>query len=113
MAERTVFHKIRDREIPADIVYETDDVLAFRDIHPKAPTHVLFIAKRDEHFVPSIIDLTAATEHVPCMLIRAARDFAKEKGIEGYKLTFHCGVHGGQEVFYLHLHFLSQQTAGE
>lgn len=106
--ERTIFHKIIDREIPASVVYETDDVLAFKDIHPKAPTHVLFIAKKPEDFVASVIDLTEATAHVPGMLVLAAQTFAKEKGIAGYKLTFHCGKGGGQEVWYLHLHFLSE-----
>lgn len=109
MAEQTIFHKIVAGDIPCEKVYETDDVLGFNDIHPKAPTHVLFIAKEESDFVPSIIDLTEQTEHVPCILIRAAQQFAKEQGIEGYKLQFHCGAKGGQEVFYLHLHFLSQQ----
>ena len=108
MTEPTIFHKIVAGDIPCDKVYETDDVLAFKDINPKAPTHILFIPKKEEHFVPSIIDLTDETEHVPCMLIRAAQEFALKQGIEGYKLTFHCGKGGGQEVFYLHLHLLSQ-----
>ena len=108
MSERTIFHKIRDRELPASIVYEDDAVLCFKDIHPKAPTHLLFIAKNDADFVASIADVTEATAHVPGMLIDAARRFAAAHGIEGYKLTFHVGKGGGQEVFYLHLHFLSQ-----
>jgi len=109
MIERTIFHRIRDREIPATIVYESETVLAFRDIHPKARTHVLFIAKRDEDFLPSIADIDDATAHVPGMLIHAAQRFAVEQGISGYKLTFHVGKGGGQEVFYLHLHFLSEE----
>ncbi|MDO8649179.1 MAG: HIT domain-containing protein [Candidatus Peregrinibacteria bacterium] len=107
MEDRTIFHKIRDKEIPADIVYEDDEVVAFRDIHPKAATHLLFIPK---HFVASIDDVTPETAHLPGMLILKAQLFAKEKGITGYKLTFHVGKGGGQEVFYLHLHFLSDQT---
>jgi len=83
--------------------------MAFRDIRPKAPTHLLFIPKKEADFVPSIADLTDTTAHVPGMLIRKAQQFAKEKGIEGYKIVFHVGREGGQEVFYLHLHFLSQQ----
>ncbi|MBI3331817.1 HIT domain-containing protein [Candidatus Peregrinibacteria bacterium] len=106
MEERTIFHKIRDKEIPASIVYEDDEVLAFKDIHPKAATHLLFIPK---HFVPSIADLTPATAHIPGMLILKAQKFAEQKGIRGYKLTFHVGAGGGQEVFYLHLHFLSEE----
>lgn len=111
--ERTIFHKIRDRELPADIVYEDEEVMAFRDIHPKAPTHLLFIPKKEVDFVPSIADLTDATVHVPGMLIRKAQQFAKEKRIDGYKIVFHVGREGGQEVFYLHLHFLSSQKLGE
>lgn len=101
----TIFHKILRQEIPAQVVYEDDDVLAFRDIHPKAPTHLLFIPK---HFVASIADITTETAHIPGLLILKAQTFAKEKGIDGYKLTFHVGKGGGQEVFYLHLHFLSE-----
>ncbi|HAI98377.1 TPA: hypothetical protein DCL30_02420 [Candidatus Peribacteria bacterium] len=113
MDERTLFHKIRDREIPAAVVFEDDEVMAFKDIHPKAATHLLFIAKKDRDFVPSIADLTEATAHVPLVLIRKAQKFAKEQGIDGYKLTFHVGKGGGQEVFYLHLHFLSEQKVKE
>ena len=107
MEERTIFHTIRDKETPSTIVYEDDEVLAFKDIHPKAPTHLLFIPK---HFVASIADVTPETVHLPGMLILKAQRFAKEKGIDGYKLTFHVGKGGGQEVPYLHLHFLSEQT---
>lgn len=105
----TIFHKILRYEIPATVVYEDDEVMAFKDIHPKAPTHLLFIAKKDTDFVPSIADLTDATTHVPGLLIRKAQAFAKEQGIEGYQLKFNVGKGGGQEVFYLHLHFLSEQ----
>lgn len=110
MTEQTIFHKILRREIPAQIVFEDDEVLVFKDIHPKAPTHLLFIAKKESDFVSSITDLDEKTEHVPAMLIRKAQKFAKEQGIDGYKLTFHVGRGGGQEVFFLHLHFLSEQT---
>ncbi len=106
MAEPTIFHKIISKEIPATIVYEDDDVLAFKDIHPKAPTHLLFIPKR---FVASIADVDESTRDIPGMLIQKAQEFAKEQGIDGYKLTFHVGKGGGQEVMYLHLHFMSQQ----
>ncbi len=110
MTEDTIFHQIVRKEIPADVVYEDDEVLVFKDINPKAPTHLLLIAKKEEDFVPSIIDLTDETAHVPLMLIRKAQALAKSKGIDGYKLTFHVGKGGGQEVFYLHLHLLSNQS---
>lgn len=106
MEERTIFHKIRDRELPADIVFEDEEVLAFRDIKPKAPLHLLFIPKT---FVASIADLTAPTAHLPGLLILKAQKFAEDNGIKGYKLVFHVGRDGGQEVFYLHLHLLSSQ----
>ncbi|MDO8468540.1 MAG: HIT domain-containing protein [Candidatus Peribacter sp.] len=112
MSEQTLFHKIRDKKIPATIVYEDDEVLAFKDIHPKAHTHLLFIAKKDSDFVASIDDLTEATAHVPGLLIRKAQSFAKAHSITGYQLKFHVGKDGGQEVFYLHLHFLSEQKIG-
>ncbi|PIR54057.1 histidine triad nucleotide-binding protein [Candidatus Peregrinibacteria bacterium CG10_big_fil_rev_8_21_14_0_10_42_8] len=110
MQEPTLFHKIVTGDIPADVVYDTENVLGFKDIHPKAPTHVLFIAKKEKDFVPSIVNLTDDTAHVPTLLIRAAQQFAIKKGIEGYKLSFNCGAQGGQEVSYLHLHFLASQA---
>lgn len=106
----TIFHKILARELPATIVYEDDECLAFKDIHPKAPTHLLFIPKQ---FVESIAMVTGETQHLPGMLILKAQKFAEEQGIKGYKLTFHVGKEGGQEVPYLHLHFLSGQKASE
>ncbi len=106
MTEKTIFHRILNREIPADIVYEDAEVIAFRDIHPKANTHLLFIPKE---FVASIADMTPETAHIPGMLILKAQKFAAEQGIRGYKLTFHVGKAGGQEVFYLHLHFMSEE----
>lgn len=106
MEQITIFHKIRDKQIPADVVYEDDEVMAFKDIHPKAPTHLLFIPK---HFVASIAGITPETAHLPGMLILKAQKFAKEQGIAGYKLTFHVGKEGGQEVPYLHLHFMAER----
>ena len=106
MADETIFHKILARQIPAQFVYEDEDVVVFYDIHPKAPTHLLFVPKL---FVASVSETTEDNEYLPGMLILKARDFAKEKGIPGYKLTFHVGKEGGQEVPYLHLHFLAQK----
>jgi histidine triad (HIT) family protein len=106
MEEKTIFHRILAKEVPADIVHEDDQVLAFRDIRPKAPTHILFVPKT---FASSIIELTPETAGLPGMLILKAKEFAAAKGLNGYKLVFHVGKGGGQEVFYLHLHLLSQQ----
>lgn len=108
--ETTIFHRILNKELPADVVYEDDDVLAFKDINPKAPTHILFVPKR---FVASVADVTPETADIPGMLILKAKDFAASQGIDGYKLTFHVGKGGGQEVFYIHLHLLSQKQLPE
>lgn len=103
----TIFHKILRKEISATIEYEDDEVLVFHDIHPKAKTHLLFIPK---HFVSSIADVTPETAHLPGLLILKAQKFAKERGIDGYKLQFNVGKDGGQEVMYLHLHFLADKA---
>lgn len=108
--ERTIFHKIIDREIPAAIVYEDERVIVFKDIHPQAATHLLFVPKE---FLQSVAHAEGDTEHIPGMLIAAAKRFAKEKGIDGYKLTYHVGKEGGQEVPYIHLHFISPQKLPE
>lgn len=105
--EQTVFHRIIAGELPAEVVYEDDEVLAIKDINPKAPTHVLFLPKQ---FVASVADVTEETAHLPGLLILKAREFAAAQGIDGYKLVYHVGKGGGQEVFYLHLHLLSQKA---
>jgi histidine triad (HIT) family protein len=107
MTPPTIFHRILAGEIPADVVYQDDDVFIFRDIHPKDVTHLLLIPKT---FVASIADVTPATAHVPGMLILKAQELARRQGIDGYRLQFNVGAGGGQEVFYLHLHFLSHQA---
>ncbi len=106
--EDTIFHKIIRRELPSKIAYEDADVLVIHDIHPKAPTHLLFLPKR---FVASVASVDTSTKDLPGMLILKAKEFAEQKGIAGYKLTFHVGREGGQEVDYLHLHFLSNQAS--
>ncbi len=104
--EKTIFHKIIAREVPADILHEDDEVVVFKDIRPKAATHLLFVPKK---FLASVAAVTEETKDIPGMLIEKARVFAREKGIAGYKLTFHVGPEGGQEVMYIHLHFMSNQ----
>lgn len=110
MTTDTIFHKIIRKEIPATIVHEDEDVLAFKDIHPQSPTHILFIPK---HFIESIAHATPETAYIPGMLILKAQAFAKAHGIDGYKLQFNVGKGGGQEVPYLHLHFRSDQKLRE
>jgi len=80
MTAETIFHKILRKEIPAIIVHEDEDVLAFKDIHPQSPTHILFIPK---HFLESIAHATPETAHIPGMFILKVKVFAKEIGIDG------------------------------
>lgn len=100
-----LFLKIIDREIPADIVYEDDVVLAFRDINPKAPVHVLVIPKRR---IPTLNDLEAGDEMLLGQMIFTARKIAVDEGLaeEGYRLVFNCNEHGGQSVYHIHVHLL-------
>lgn len=101
----TVFTKIINKEIPADILYEDDDVMAFRDIHPLAPVHVLIIPKRE---IASINDLVPEDAVLAGKLILVARTLARDLKIseKGYKLLFRVGSDGGQEVPHIHLHLI-------
>ena len=102
----TIFSKILRREIPAQIVYEDDDVLAFRDINPQAPVHVLFIPKQP---VATLNDLGPDNiEHVSKLFLAASK-FAKQEGFaeDGYRCVINCNGHGGQTVFHVHLHLLA------
>jgi len=98
-----LFCKIVERQLPSDVVYEDDDVLAFNDIHPQAPTHVLIIPKRH---VATVNDVTDAATF--STLVVRAREIAAKRGIatSGYRVLFNCNPDGGQTVFHLHLHLL-------
>ncbi len=100
-----IFLKIIDREIPADIVYETDELLAFRDIAPKAPTHILIIPK--EH-IRTANDLESQHAELVGKMFLAAAELARREGVaeDGYRLVMNCNRAGGQEVFHIHLHLL-------
>ncbi|HWT15092.1 MAG TPA: histidine triad nucleotide-binding protein [Patescibacteria group bacterium] len=102
----TIFDKIIRREIPAHIVYEDDEVLAFRDIQPQAPVHVLFIPKRA---VPTLNDLVADDALMIGKLVMAAATFAKREGFAeaGYRTVINCNADGGQSVYHIHLHLLA------
>jgi histidine triad (HIT) family protein len=107
----TIFHRIIRREIPADIVLETDELIAFRDIAPQAPVHVLFVPKVD---IPTLDDLDAAKAGVVGKLVLAASEYARREGLarDGYRLVLNCNDHGGQTVFQLHLHLLAGAPLG-
>jgi histidine triad (HIT) family protein len=100
-----LFCKIVAREIPADIVFETDEVLAFRDIRPAAPTHALVIPKRH---IQGVHDATAAEGALLGALLLAGREVAVRLGVaeSGYRLVINHGADAGQSVFHLHLHVL-------
>jgi histidine triad (HIT) family protein len=100
-----IFCKIVNKEIPADIVYEDEDVLAFKDIHPLAPVHILIIPKRH---IGSINDLKDEDAALAGKMILAAKKLAAELRTDekGYKLLFRTGEWGGQEVGHIHLHLI-------
>jgi histidine triad (HIT) family protein len=102
----TIFSKIINKEIPADIVFESENVLAFKDINPKAPVHVLIIPKIE---IAKVTDIKGS-EHSALLgeMIDTANKIAKEMKIadEGFRLVFNCGDNGGQDVYHLHLHLL-------
>jgi histidine triad (HIT) family protein len=104
MSEKTIFKRIIDREIPADIVYEDDHCLAFRDIKPQAPTHVLVIPKKE---IPSISQATAEDQTLLGHLCDVVRRLADQLELtDGYRIVVNSGEDGGQEVPHLHFHLL-------
>jgi len=104
MAEKTVFKKIIDREIPAKIVYEDDLCLAFEDIDPQAPTHLIVIPKKE---ISSVHDSAEEDEALAGHLLRAMSTIAAKLGLSGgYRVVTNCGRDAGQEVMHLHFHLL-------
>jgi histidine triad (HIT) family protein len=105
MAE-TIFSKIIRKEIPADIVFEDEHVLAFRDISPQAPVHVLFVPKTA---YPTLNDVPAADAELVGRLLLAAAEFARREGFadSGYRVLMNVNRDGGQSVFHMHLHLLA------
>jgi len=99
---KTLFEKIIAREIPAAIVYEDDLVLAFRDIHPAAPTHVLIVPKKP---IPCIAEATADDQKLLGHLLLKAAEVAKQLNLQnGYRLVINNGTDGGETVPHLHIH---------
>jgi len=107
-----IFCKIIKKEIPAEFLYEDDLVVAFKDIGPIAPVHILVIPK--DH-IESIVDLTSDQEKLAGRLVLTARNLANQLGISpnGYKLLFRVGMHGGQEVPHVHLHLIGGAPLSE
>jgi len=105
MSEKTIFKRIIDREIPAKIVYEDEHCLAFEDIHPVAPVHILVIPKRE---MESVDDVTESDAPLVGHLFVAIRAIAIQLGLKnGYRVVTNVGRDSGQEVPHLHLHLLA------
>lgn len=104
----TIFEKIARREIPADIVYEADDFLAFHDIAPKAPVHVLIIPK---NVIPRIGEATDDQADLLGRMLLASREIARKLGVfeSGYRLVINNGQDGGETVPHLHIHLLGKR----
>ena len=104
MAEKTLFEKIAEGEIPADFVHQDDLCFAFRDINPVAPTHVLIVPRKP---IPSLDHLEAGDNMLIGHLFVVAKEIASSEGlISGYRTVFNCGDDGQQTVPHLHLHLI-------
>ena len=101
----TIFSKIINKEIHADILFESDKILAFRDISPQAPVHFLVIPKKE---IRTINDINEEDKSLIGELFIVAKEIAKKEGIseKGYRTIFNCNEHGGQTVYHIHLHVL-------
>tara|TARA_Y100000994_G_scaffold178331_1_gene147344 strand:+ start:296 stop:640 length:345 start_codon:yes stop_codon:yes gene_type:complete len=104
MTEKTIFKRIIDGEIPADIVYEDEQCLAFRDISPQAPVHILVIPRKE---IPSIDHLSDEDKQLVGHIYLVIKQIAAGEGLEnGYRVIVNCGKEGGQTVDHLHFHLL-------
>jgi histidine triad (HIT) family protein len=101
----SIFTKIINREIPAAIVYEDDECIAFRDIDPKAPVHILLVPKKE---IPSLAEVTDEDKSLLGYLLVKASEIAKAEGVSesGYRVVINTNKEGGQEVYHIHLHIL-------
>lgn len=107
----TLFEKIMNGDLPADFVHQDDQAVAFRDINPAAPVHILIVPRK---VIPTTNDITDEDGPLIGHMFAIARDLAKKEGIadDGYRLLFNCNRHGGQEVYHLHLHLIGGRPLG-
>lgn len=111
MAEKTLFQRIMDREIPGTFVYEDDDIVAIRDINPSAPVHVLVIPRKP---IASLQHLEQEDAALAGKLMLAVRKIAEQEGLQGgYRVIINTGEEGGQTVPHLHIHILGGQRLTE
>lgn len=106
-----LFCKLIKREIPADILYEDDEVIAFNDIQPQAPHHFLVVPKKH---IATLNDIIPQDHALVGKMIQTAADIARSKGVaeSGYRTVFNCNKDGGQTVYHIHLHVLAGQALG-
>lgn len=100
----TIFSKIINGEIPSEFLHEDEQCIVIKDIHPKAKTHLLIIPKKP---IPSIAEMQEGDEQIVGHLMRVAKEIAEKRELPGYKLQINVGAKGGQEIFHLHIHLLS------
>ncbi|MFA5512712.1 MAG: histidine triad nucleotide-binding protein [Candidatus Kapaibacterium sp.] len=107
----SIFTKIIKREIPAEIVYEDEQLIAFNDVAPKAPVHILVVPKKQ---IPTINDVEDTDAELLGRIIITAAKIAKSKGIDkrGYRLIVNCNPEGGQTVFHIHFHLIGGKQLG-
>jgi len=107
----TLFERIIAGEIPAQIVHRDERVTAFRDIHPRAPVHILIVPNKP---IPTSNDVADTDEALIGHMFTVARDLARSEGIsdDGYRLIINCNANGGQEVYHLHVHLLGGRPLG-
>ena len=111
VSEESLFTKIINRDIPADIVYEDDHCIAIKDIAPKAPTHLLVIPKKP---IPRLVDATEEDKSLLGHLMLAAAEIARQAGVgDAFRLIANNGAGAGQTVFHLHLHILANKEFSE
>jgi len=106
MEEDCIFCRIVAGKVPSEIRYQDEEVIAFRDINPKAPIHLLIVSKKH---IPSLLQITQAESPLIGHMVTVANELAKKEGIseKGYRLIINCGKEGGQLVPHLHMHFLA------
>ncbi len=109
MTGSCIFCKIAAKEIPSDIVFENADVIAFKDLSPQAPTHILIIPKTH---ISTTEDINDSNSNIAGRMIFAASEIAKGLKLEGYRLVFNCNEIAGQTVFHVHCHLLGGRNFG-
>jgi len=107
----TLFERIVTHDLPADILFQDDEGTAFRDVHPRAPVHILIVPNKP---IPTANDIGDDDAQLIGRMFLVARDLARQQGIseDGYRLIINCNRHGGQEVYHLHLHLVGGAPLG-